>query len=134
MKNSDIPAKKKFSILTKLMKTQKVSNVPHLKEGDTTVTNSQEKCNLFNDFFSSKATVPGVNDPVPELPEKENITEPLNNINTSYLEVAKFCRDIKKSYSSHCGIPGKFISMIATPISFPLTQVFNNMFSAGIFP
>ena len=134
VKNSDIFAKKKFSILTKLMKTQKVSNVPHLKEGDTVVTNAQEKCNIFNDFFSSKATVPGVDDPVPELPEKENITEPLNNINTSYLEVAKFCRDIKKSYSSHCGIPGKFISMIATPISFPLTQVFNNMFSAGIFP
>ena len=33
-----------------------------------------------------------------------------NNINTSPIEVAKFCCDIKKSSSSHCGVPGKFIA------------------------
>ena len=134
MKNAEISAKKKFSIMTKLMKSQKVSTVPHLKEGDTVITNSQDKCNIFNDFFSSKATVSGANDPVPKLPVNDSVGSPLNTISTSYIEVAKFCRDIKKSYSSHCGIPGKFVSMIATPLSFPLTQIFNNMFSAGIFP
>ena len=82
----------------------------------------------------SKANVPGADDPGPELPVKESIGSPLNSINTSYIEVNKFCRDIRKSYFSHCGIPGKFVSMIATPLSFPLTQIFNNMFSAGIFP
>lgn len=70
MKNSEISAKKKFSIITKLMKSQKVSSVPHLKEGDTIVTSLQEKCDTFNDFFSSKATVTGADDPVPELPVK----------------------------------------------------------------
>ena len=134
MKNAEIFAKKKFSILTKLMKSQKVSSVPHLKEGDNIISNYQEKCNIFNEFFSSKATVTGADDPVPILQVNKNKGTPLNNINTSYIEVAKFCRDVKKSYSSHCGIPGKFISMIATPLSFPLTQEFNNMFSAGIFP
>ena len=57
-----------------------------------------------------------------------------SNVNTSYIEVAKLCREIKKSKTSHCGLPGKFISMIATPISFPLATIFNNMFEKGIFP
>ena len=34
---------------------------------------------------------------------------------------------------SYCGIPGKFISIIATPDSFPIYRSFNNMFSEGIF-
>ena len=69
----------------KLMKSQKVSTVQHLKEGDNVITNSQDKCNIIDDFFSSKATVSGANDPVPELPVKDSIGSPLNTINTSYI-------------------------------------------------
>ena len=134
MKNPDISAKKKFSILSKLMKTQKVSSIPPILDGDKVVTDAQEKCKIFNDFFASKATVPGDDEEVPYLAPKDEILEGLNHINTSYIEVAKLCRDIKKSNASNCGLPGKFISMVATPISFPLTKIFNNMFSEGIFP
>ena len=83
------------------MKSQKTSSVPNLKESNI-ISNSQDKCNIFNDFFSSKAYVTDPNDPVPELQVKEISSSPLDNINISYIEVAKFCRDIKKSYSSHC--------------------------------
>ena len=134
MKNPDISAKKKFSILSKLMKTQKVSAVPPILDGEKVVTDAQEKCKIFNDFFASKATVPGNDDPVPNLAPKDEILVDLTNINTSYIEVAKLCRDIKKSNISHCGLPGKFIAMIATPLSFPLTKIFNNMFAEGVFP
>ena len=58
----------------------------------------------------------------------------LSNINTSPIEVAKLCRDIKKSNSSHCGIPGKFLCLISTPISFPLYKMFNNLLEVGHFP
>ena len=44
------------------------------------------------------------------------------------------CRDIKKSSSSHCGVPGKFIALLATPLSFPLYRMFNNIFEIGHFP
>ena len=134
MKNPNISAKKKFSILTKLMKTQKVSSIPPIFDQNKVVTGAQEKCDIFNKYFSAKATVEGEDDPVPNLTPREDILENLNQINTSYIEVAKFCRDIKKSNSSHCGLSGKFIAMVATPISFPLTKIFNNMFTEGIFP
>mgnify|MGYP002629063357 FL=1 len=43
-------------------------------------------------------------------------------------------RGLKQSYLSHCGIPGKFISLISTPISFSLSTLFNNLFKEGLFP
>ena len=53
MKNPEISAKKKFSILTKLMKTQKVSTIPPILDKDKVVTNAQAKCKIFNDYFAS---------------------------------------------------------------------------------
>ena len=134
MHNSRISAKKKFSILSKLMKNNKVSEIPPIIDNDKVIKDSKQKSDIFNSFFAEKATVAGADDPAPELPPKEDIFEKLAIINTSPIEVAKLCRDIKKSNSSHCGIPGKFLAMIATPISFPLSRVFNNIFEIGEFP
>ena len=134
MKNCEITAKKKFNILTKLMKNQKHSVIPPLFENDKIVNDPLEKANLFNDLFVSKATVPGFNDPAPNLQPNENIDLAFKFINTSPIEVAKIIRNIKKSNSSHCGIPGKILSLIATPVSFPLYRLFNNLFEVGHFP
>ena len=41
---------------------------------------------------------------------------------------------LKKSHLSHCGISGKFLSLIATPISFSLSRLFNNLFEVGHYP
>ena len=101
MKNVEISAKKKFSILTKLMKTQKVSNIPPILDNGKVVTDAQAKCKIFNDYFASKAAVPGNDNQVPNLPPRDDINENLSNVNTSYIEVAKLCREIKKSKTSH---------------------------------
>ena len=55
-------------------------------------------------------------------------------INTSPIEVAKFVRNTKKSHSSHCGISGKFLSLISQEISYSLSTLFNNHFEIGYFP
>ena len=133
MHNFSISAKKKFSILSKLMKSQKASNVPSLIKNGDVVNDPETKSNIFNDLFASKATVQGQDDPVPFLHEK-NFVNSLRKVNTSRIEVAKFCREIKKSNSSYCGIPGKFLAIISTPISFPLYKLFNNLFEIGHFP
>ena len=111
----------------------KLSNIPPLVENNVTVQDPLHQSNIFNKFFASKATVNNPNDPVPLLQRKEGIN-PLNTLNTSPIEVAKIIRKIKKSYLSHCGIPGKFIHLISTPISFSMSRLFNNLFEIGHFP
>ena len=36
--------------------------------------------------------------------------------------------------ASHCGVPAKFLSLISTTISFPMSRMFNDMFANGYFP
>ena len=78
------------------MKNQKVSSIPQLIKDDLIVNDPLAKSNILNDIFNAKATVQGNLDPVPILPVNENIRSPLSNLNTSPIEVAKLCRDIKK--------------------------------------
>ena len=123
MHNCSISAKKKFSILTKLIRTQKVSSVPPIIENGEIITDSQQKANIFNNFFSDKATVSGNNDPVPPLITREDIISPITQFNTSPFEHGHIICNIKKSNNSYCGIPGKFLALIATPVAFQLYKV-----------
>ena len=72
-------------------------------------------------------------DPSPNVQRKEGVSS-LYVIKTSPIEVSKFIRNIKKSQFSRCGIPGKFIHLIATPISFSMSKLFKNLFEIGLFP
>ena len=134
MNRHDISAKKKFSILLKLINNDKFSSIPALIENGKTVTNDGEKSNLLNNHFADKATVPNPNDNVPFLPNKPEIPR-LDSINTSPIEISKVIRDhLKKSCQSHCGIPGKFLGLIETPVSFSMSRLFNNLFKNGHYP
>ena len=112
--------KTKFSKLTKLMKDQKGSNIQPLIQNGEIINDCKQKIEQVNDLFVAKATVTGSEDKVPYLPKNDSITSSLSNINTSPIEVSKVLRQLKKSYSSHCGISGKFVNIIAKPISYSL--------------
>ena len=131
--NPEITSKKKFSLLIKLMNSQKYSTIPPLIENENIINNPGEKSNLFNNHFASKSTVPNVDDRIPDLPRKTGIPC-IDKVNTSPIEVAKILRCLKKSHSSYCGIPGKFLSLISTPISFSMSKLFNNLFDVGHYP
>ena len=134
MCNNEISAKKKFSILTKLLNNQKFSAIPPLLENGTTVNDPKQQSNLLNNFFASKSTVPGSHEEPPNLPDKE-INSYFSQINTSPIQISKIIRNcLKKSHLSHCGIPGKFLTLIATPISFSFSRLLNNHFENGLFP
>ena len=133
MGNPSISAKKKFSILIRLMKNNKFSNIPPLVENNSTIQDPLQKSNFFNKYFSSKSTVENPDDPVPNLTRKEGVSI-LNVLSTSPLDVAKIIRSTKKSYFSHCSIPGQFMHIIATPVSFALSRLLNNLFETGHFP
>ena len=115
------------------MKNNKFTNIPSLIENNSEIHDPLEQSNIFNDFFASKSSVQNPEDPVPFLQRKEGIV-PLNMINTSPIEIARIVRKLKRSHMSYCGIPGKFIHLISTPISFSLSRLFNNLFEIGHFP
>ena len=50
MRNPTFSAKKKFSILFKLMKNDKFFNVPPLIENDETIQDPLRQSNIFNNF------------------------------------------------------------------------------------
>lgn len=131
--NKDVPAKKKFSILIKLMKNNKHSPMPPLVENEKVINDPLEKANIFNAHFSSKSHLDGANEPCSPLLRNPDIPD-FDNINTSPLEVKYFIKRLKKSHVSHCGISGKFLQLIAKQISAPLARLFNNLFSIGHFP
>ena len=133
MNNPNISAKKKFNILIKLMHNEKYCSVPTLIEDNETINDTKTKCDLLNQHFASKSTVPNPNQTVPDL-DPICTKDKLNTINTSPIEVAKLIRLTKKSRKSFCGISGKFLSLIATPVSFSLSRLFNNLFEQGIYP
>ena len=126
--------KKKFSILTKLLKNQKGSNIPPLIQNGQVIKDPKSKSEFHNDIFVAKATVPGNNDSVPALDPIQSISSSLTAINTSPIEVSKILRQLKKSSNSHCGISGKFVNFIATPIPFSLSRMLYNCFEVGYFP
>ena len=116
MLNYEISAKKKFSILTKLLNNQKFSSIPPLLENGLIINDPEQKGNILNQHFAKKSTVPGSDDEVPLLEQKHCFSN-FSNITTSPLQTAKIIRStLKKSNSSYCGVPGKFLGLIATPI------------------
>ena len=133
MTNSYISAKKKFSILIKLMQTNKYTSIPPILENNSSVQDPQTKANIFNTFFASKSCVPHPNDVPPFLQRKEGVAA-LNRINTSPIEVGKLVRTLKKSHMSHCGVPGRFLVCLDPIISRPLSTLFNNLFEVGLYP
>ena len=102
------------------MKNQKVPSIPPLIDINKTILDPQQKSDLLNQQFSRKATVLNLNDVPPDL-DKFDVVSDLSQINTSPIKLSKIIHTMNKSNQSHCGIPGKFLSLIATPISFPLS-------------
>ena len=133
MTNKNITAKKKFSILLNLMKTNKYTTIPPLIENNSSIQDPKTKANIFNDFFASKSSVTNPQDEPPLLPRKEVISV-LKCINTSPVEVGKLVRTLKQSRLSHCGVPGKFLVYLDPFISKPLSTLFNNLFNASLYP
>ena len=137
MNNPHISAKKKYGILTSLMKTQKVSNIPCLIDSNKTIINPQHKSNLLNKEISSKSTIPGSNE-VPPPVDKFEVLSDLSQINTSPNELSEIIRIMKKSNQSHWGIPGKFLSLIATSASYSYLEtkgfeIFKILISTNLF-
>ena len=101
MNNPSISAKKKFSILLRLMKSNKFSGIFPLNENNEIINDSKAKSDIFNDFFASKSKLNGHDDFPPNLERIDNVPN-LSSINTSPIEVSKLIRSLTKSHISPC--------------------------------
>ena len=115
------------------MNNQKFSIIPTLIENEKIIDDPKLKSNILNTHFADKSSVNSPSDEVPFLDSLPGIGQ-CNTLNTSPLETARIIRLTKKSHFSHCGISGKFLDMISTPISFSLSRLLNNHFEEGMFP
>ena len=133
MNNNNISAKKKFNILTKLMKTNKYTSIPPLVENNEVVQDPLSKSNIFNQFFSSKSSVNSPDDEPPVL-DKKDLVSTLGSINTSPIEISKIIRTLKRSPMSQCQVPAKFLDLISSVIKKPLAKIMNNLFDSSHYP
>ena len=133
MNNHSISAKKKFSILLKLMKNNKFSGISPLDENGEIVNDPKQKSEIFNNHFASKSNLTGRNDDPPNLEKKPHVSD-LAYLNTSPNKVDELIKNLKKSHISPCGISGKFLQLISKEISYSLSKLFNNLFEIGYFP
>ena len=67
MQNDEISAKKKFSILAKLLNNKKYSSIATLIENGSVIEDSQKKSEVLNKYFTDKSKVSNEHDVVPEL-------------------------------------------------------------------
>ena len=67
MQNYEISAKKKFSILAKLLNNKKYSSIATLIENGNVIEDSQNKSEILNKYFTDKSKVNNEQDDVPEL-------------------------------------------------------------------
>ena len=82
MNDYSISAKKKFSILLKLMKNNKFSGISPLNENNDVIHDSKTKSEIFNDFFASKSQLNDQNEDPPPLEKKDNVPN-ISKVNTS---------------------------------------------------
>ena len=60
-------------MLSKLMKSNKISSIPPIIEDNQVVTDPQQKADIFNNFFASKLSVQNPQDSAPSLPPRNDI-------------------------------------------------------------
>ena len=75
MQNNEISAKKKFSILAKLLNNKKYSSIATLIENGSVIEDSQNKSEILNKYFTDKAKVSNEQDDIPELDKIENVSD-----------------------------------------------------------
>ena len=123
--------KKFFSYVNK--KLNQKSKFPPIRRPDNTFAHSdEEKCNIFNDFFTSVFTVDDGQNPLPNF--KYACT---NNVqlDISPTVISKVLHNLNKnSCAGPDGIPGFFWHKLSYCLSYPLHIIFSLSFTTASLP
>ena len=126
---------KTFWKITKLVYgTKRVQSIPHLIVGDRLITETAEKAEVFNQYFTEQCKlVPTQNDPLPDF---TLLTD--NKIETIILTSVEIFNILKHLNVSKAVGPDKISNRIlkecAISLSEPLARLFNLSLAQGVFP
>ena len=126
---------KTFWKITKLVyDTKRVKSIPHLIVGDRLITETAEKAEVFNQYFTEQCKLdPTQNDPLPDF---TLLTD--NKIETIILTSVEIFNILKHLNVSKAVGPDKISNRIlkecAISLSEPLARLFNLSLAQGVFP
>ena len=130
--NPQIDSKQYWHLLKSLYGSKVDSGIPAIIDGDEIISSSKEKADLFNKHFLKKSTLPK---DLPDLPVLEMSLQLLNSIVTNEHEVKKILLSLNLNKASgYDNIGNRLLKKTAHSIAQPLTYLFNQSLSKGIFP
>ena len=133
LSNNDIGPKDWWKTLKHFIKPEQSTSIPPLLNDDTILTDETEKASLLNDFFvgqtvldESRASLPS------DLPIPDNN---LNTISTSPFEVESILKSLPLGKATGPdAINNRILRELATPLSSPLSDLFNFSLINGKVP
>ena len=133
LRNNDIGPRDWWKTLKHFIKPEKSTSLPPLYNDDTVFTEEIDKATLLNDFFVEQTKLDESNSSLPpDVPISENN---LNSISTSPLEVESILKSLQLGKATGPdAINNRILRELASPLSLPLSDLFNYSLSTGKVP
>ena len=123
-----------WKVLKSVIGTKVNHSIPPLMVNDQPITNTKDKCEIFNQYFVEQSTQP----PIPDgfaLPPVLKPPYSLTHITVSDNEVFKILKSLNVAKANGPdNISNKLLRETATAIASPLASIFNKSLSSGQFP
>ena len=131
--NPQTGPKKYWSAMKNLLKKNITSVIPPILQNGTFITDSAEKCSIFNQYFKNQCKTIPTSSTLPNLIRSSNLS--LKSIIFSEKEILEHIRklNINKAHG-HDAISVRMIKLCDKSIIKPLFIIFKNCLDKGYFP
>ena len=132
--NPQTGPKKYWTALKKLLKKNKSSIIPPILQNDIFITDTEQKCNVFNEYFKDQCKTIETDSTLP--PNVDKITESaINLVNFSENSILDHIRglNINKAHG-YDDISIRMLKICDKSITRPLYIIFKSCLNAGYFP
>ena len=124
-----------MKISKRILDEKSERTIPPLLENDNLVSEDDRKADIFNNYFATIAFLDH-SEPLPKLPDFQFLTDArIQNIQTSELEVQRLLSKLNVHKSTGPDAIGNWVlKHCCSSLCKPLTALFNESLSVGIFP
>ena len=125
--------KKYWTCLKRLLNNKSKSCIPPILDNGIFITDIKQKCILFNSFFHKQCTIFETTSNLPLFQRKTQ--KSLKSIEITPNQITKYIRMIQ-AHKAHGfdGISAKMLRLADNSITLPLSIIYKNCLSKGVFP